>query len=184
MRKEASEDSSGGNNQIAGVVQRNIRDLYQHREKHKKKLTLYERFATRIAEYCGSAQFIVSNALFFAVWILLNVGWFGIEPFDPFPFGLLTTIVSLEAIFLSLFVLLSQNRMQKLSDQQSELDVQVNLLAEHELTRVLVAVDLIAEKLGIDLPKDREKEELKGDTAPQAMLEEIERKQEEQDKSG
>ncbi|MBA3726178.1 MAG: DUF1003 domain-containing protein [Armatimonadetes bacterium] len=183
MKQQSPEDRAVRQDEIAGVVQRNIHDLYEHREKHKKKLTLYERIANRIAEYCGSAQFVVANALFFLVWILLNVGWFGIRPFDPFPFGLLTTIVSLEAIFLSLFVLLSQNRMQKLSDQQSELDVQVSLLAEHELTRVLVAVDLIAQKLGIDLPEDGEKDELKSDTAPQAVLEEIERKQEEQDQS-
>ncbi|MGI8923754.1 MAG: DUF1003 domain-containing protein [Fimbriimonadales bacterium] len=184
MKQQSPEDRAVRQNEIAGVVQRNIRDLYEHREKHKAKLTTYELIANRIAEYCGSAQFVVGNALFFLIWILINVGWFGLRPFDPFPFGLLTTIVSLEAIFLSLFVLLSQNRMQKLSDQQSELDVQVSLLAEHELTRVLVAVDLIAEKLGIDLPEDDERDELESDTAPQAMLEEIERKQEEQDKSG
>lgn len=163
---------------IAGIVQRNIRELYEHREAHKNNLTPYERLAFRIAKACGSPWFVLGNAVFFAVWILLNAGVFSLKPFDPYPYGLLTTIVSLEAIFLSLFVLLSQNRMQALADRQSELDLQVNLLTEHELTQVLVAVDLIAKKLSVSLPQKAKRDELKADVAPQELLTEIERTQE------
>jgi uncharacterized membrane protein len=81
--------------------------------------------------------------MWFAVRILANVGWFGIEPFDPFPFGLLTTIVSLEAIFLSTFVLVSQNRQSAIADRRAQLDLQINLLAEYEVTRLLKLQDAI-----------------------------------------
>lgn len=97
------------------------------------------------------------------------------KPFDPFPFVMLTTVVSLEAIFLSLFVLLSQNRMQRLADERSDLDLQINLLAEHELTRLMVAVNLIAEKMGIELAHEDEREELEADVKTADVLEEIER---------
>jgi len=175
-QKEASSNASESG--IAGIVQRNIRELYEHREAHKQALTSYERVAFRIAEACGRPWFVFGNAIFFLVWILLNSGIFGLKPFDPYPYGLLTTIVSLEAIFLSLFVLLSQNRMQALADRQSELDLQVNLLTEHELTQVLVAVDLIAKKLNVALPDEEKIEELKTEVAPQELLTEIERTQE------
>lgn len=179
-RVSQKEDSTKSNdNGIARIVQRNIRELYEHREAHKQKLTAYEQIAFRIAAACGKPWFVLGNAAFFALWILLNSGLSGIKPFDPFPYGLLTTIVSLEAIFLSLFVLLSQNRMQALADQQSELDLQVNLLTEHEITQVLVAVDLIAKKLEVELPDEDKMQELKAEVAPQELLSEIERSQEE-----
>ena len=134
-----------------------------------------ERIAARISQFAGTTTFVYINALFFAVWIALNMGIFGLKPFDPFPFVMLTTVVSLEAIFLSLFVLLSQNRMQRVADEQNELDLQVNLLAEHELTRLIVAVNLIAEKMGIELPHEDEREELESDVKPADVLKEIER---------
>lgn len=167
-----------GQSGVAEVVQRNIRELYEHREQHKRKLSAYERVAFRIAELCGKPSFLVGNAIFFALWILVNTGRLGMRAFDPYPYGLLTTIVSLEAIFLSLFLLLSQNRMQELADRQSELDLQVNLLTEHELTHVLIAVDLIAQKLGVELPEESNIEELKSEVAPQDFLDEIEKTQE------
>jgi uncharacterized membrane protein len=83
-------------------------------------------------------------------------------------------VVSLEAIFLSLFVLLTQNRMQQAADRESELDLQVNLLTEHELTRVLIAVDRIAQKLGVDLPVDSDQTELETETRAEAVMESIE----------
>ena len=161
--------------QVAKVVYRNIRELCDYRSEHEQKLTASERAANRIAQYTGTTAFLYLNAVFFVVWISLNLGAFGMKPFDPFPFGMLTTIVSLEAIFLSLFVLLSQNRMQKLADQQSELDLQINLLAEHELTRIVVVVNQIAEKLGIDVPDREERAELEKDVRPKEVLAEIEK---------
>ncbi|MBV6457086.1 MAG: hypothetical protein HONBIEJF_00193 [Fimbriimonadaceae bacterium] len=160
----------------ARVLQENIRQLYAHREEHRQSMSTYESAANSIADYCGRASFVLFHAVFFLAWIGANIRVFGNEPFDPYPFGLLTTIVSLEAIFLSLFVLLSQSRMQKLTDRQNELDLQVNLLTEHELTRVLIAVDRIAERLGIDIKQEiGDIAELERDTTPEDVLEAIER---------
>jgi uncharacterized membrane protein len=164
---------------LANVVKENIRDVSEHREAHRQSLTGYERAATAIAESISQPASVVLHVIVFGGWTLLNVGWFGLKPFDPYPFGLLTTIVSLEAIILTLFVLLSQSRMQRLSDRQNNLDLQVNLLTEHELTRVLIAVDLIAHKLGIDLPHSESNEDLKTDVAAHAVLEEIEKQSQE-----
>ena len=137
--------------------------------------------AAKVAHFAGTTAFVYINAAFFAIWILLNVGLFGLKPFDPFPFVMLTTVVSLEAIFLSLFVLLSQNRMQRVADERSELDLQINLLAEHELTRLMIAVDLIVEKMGIELPHEYQKEELEADVKPADVLKEIEKENNEDD---
>ena len=164
---------------LANVIKENIRDVSEHREAHRLSLTGYERAATAIAESISQPASVVLHVLFFCVWTLLNVGWFGLKPYDPFPFGLLTTLVSLEAIILTLFVLLSQSRMQRLSDRQNNLDLQVNLLTEHELTRVLIAVDLIAHKLGIELPYTESNAELKTDLAAHAVLDEIEKQSQE-----
>ena len=85
------------------------------------------------------------HAVWFIVWITINLRWIpGVKPFDPFPFGLLTMIVSLEAIFLSTFVLVSQNRMTVLADKRADLDLQINLLSEYEVTRILTLVDATA----------------------------------------
>jgi uncharacterized membrane protein len=93
--------------------------------------------------------FAYVHIVWFVVWILLNTGWFGLRAFDPFPYGLLTMIVSLEAIFLSTFVLISQNRQAQESERRADLDLHIGLLTEHELTRVLQMLDVIQAKLGI-----------------------------------
>jgi uncharacterized membrane protein len=103
----------------------------------------------------------------------LNLGWFGLKPFDPYPFGLLTMIVSLEAIFLSTFVLISQNRMQAAADERADLDLQINLLAEHEVTRLIKLVDAIASKLEVTTDCDAEINELERDIEPETILHEL-----------
>lgn len=167
-----------------GIIERNIQELYKHRQEHEQRLTPYERIANLIADYCGTSQFVALNAIFFAVWIAVNVGGFGLKPFDPFPFGLLTTIVSLEAIFLSLFVLFSQNRMQRLTDRQNELDLQVNLLAERELTHVLRTVDAIAKALKVPVPDDPHREEMTSTTRPDQVMSEIEKLHDREERGG
>jgi len=81
--------------------------------------------------------FAYVHIVWFGMWILINTGRLGVRAFDPFPYGLLTMIVSLEAIFLSTFVLISQNRLSEEAERSSDLDLQIGLLTEHELTRVL-----------------------------------------------
>jgi len=100
----------------------------------------------------GSITFFVFNILLFTFWILINIGEFkGIPVFDPYPFILLTMTVSLEAIILSIVVLMSQNKQSQISTLREEMDMQVNLIAEREITMALKVLDKIAEKMDIDI---------------------------------
>ncbi len=147
----------------------------EHRRQNARKRTMQEVVADVITRFSGSMFFIYIHAVWFILWFVLNAGWFGIQPFDPFPYGLLTMIVSLEAIFLSTFVLISQNRMSQQDQQRAELDLQINLLTERELTRVLVMLDEIQNELGIQHARDKELEELKKETKPDEVLQQIEK---------
>ncbi len=103
-----------------------------------KKRPLAVRIADDLTSLFGSILFLLINIVVFATWILVNTGKFpGIAPFDSFPFPMLTTVVSLEAIVLTLIVLMSQNRQSLISSLREEVDIQVNLIAEREITKVL-----------------------------------------------
>jgi CRP/FNR family transcriptional regulator, cyclic AMP receptor protein len=120
-------------------VSRNVNEIAD------EKLTVGQRIADVIAEFSGSIPFLVLNAIFFAVWLVVNA--FPVIAFDPYPFGLLTMIVSLEAIFLSIFVLVSQNRQADKDRIRNELDYQVNLKAELGVSVLLHKADALAESL-------------------------------------
>jgi uncharacterized membrane protein len=101
-----------------------------------------------IARTTGSAPFVVVHVAWFGSWVLVNTGRIpGFTPFDPFPFSFLTLVVSLEAIFLSVFVLMSQNRMTRLAEKRAHLDLQIDLLAEQELTALLELQRAVCHKL-------------------------------------
>jgi len=117
--------------------------------------------------------FVYVHIVWFIAWIILNSGLFGLRPFDPFPYGLLTMIVSLEAIFLSTFVLISQNRLSDQSKHRADLNLHISLLAEHELTRVLQMLDIIQDKMGIENDADSELADLEMETRPEDVLAEI-----------
>lgn len=103
---------------------------------HKRSTA--ERLGDAITSVASSGPVLLLHVVVFWGWILANSGWIpGIVPFDPFPFPLLSMSVSLEAIFLALFVLASQNRLARQSDTRAQLDLQINLLAEREMTAVL-----------------------------------------------
>ncbi len=165
------------NPHIAEAVERNIKALEEVRHQLENKKTRQDRIADAITKFSGNLIFIYFHVAWFAVWILWNTGMLGFVPFDAFPFGLLTMIVSLEAIFLSTFVLVSQNRLTELSDKRADLDLQINLLAEYEITKVLQLTDAIADHLGLTEGKDPELEELKKEISPEKVLQEMERTQ-------
>lgn len=124
------------------------------KDKANIKRPWYDRAADYMTRAFGTVWFFATNALFFLVWIVLNLGLVpGIEAFDPFPFGFLTMIVSLEAIFLSVIVLMSQNRESEISNLRQELDFSINVRAEEEITRIIKMLDEIHDHLGLD-PKD------------------------------
>jgi uncharacterized membrane protein len=127
--------------------------------------------AAAITRFTGSMLFVCLHLAAYGAWIVVNLGWVpGVPRFDP-TFVVLAMIASVEAIFLSTFVLITQNRMAAAADKRAELDLQIGLLAEHEVTKIVAMVSAIADHLGIDHPEDVE--ELKRDVAPEAVLDAI-----------
>ena len=122
-----------------------------------------DRFTDAVTAAAGSPVFIVGHAVWFGGWIALNVS--REHPFDPYPFGLLMLVVSLEAIFLSAAVLMTQNRMQRQADKRAHLDLQVNLLAEQELTTMLKMLTGICQRLDVPVAvRDENVDQLAKDT--------------------
>jgi uncharacterized membrane protein len=160
--------------ELASIVEHNIAAIEQHKREAENARSFQERVADVITRVSGSLAFVCLHVVWFGLWVLANVGLLGIEPFDPFPFGLLTTIVSLEAIFLSTFVLVSQNRQSAIADRRAQLDLQINLLAEYEVTRLLKLQDAIAKRLNVNECNAKELKELERDIEPEAVLEKLE----------
>jgi uncharacterized membrane protein len=170
-----------GQKPVAEVVRRNIRTLVELRHEFDTRRGLQDRIADAITRFAGSMPFAYLHALLFGGWILINSGAVpGLRPFDPFPFVMLAMWASVEAIFLSTFVLISQNRMAALADKRADLDLQISLLSEHEITRVLALVDAIAERMGVaEACDEAEVALLKQDVDPEAVLHEIEEAEDE-----
>jgi uncharacterized membrane protein len=166
--------NGGRSSRITGVVAKNISEIVKMRAEKEREKGLQERLADLLTRFSGSMLFVYVHAFWFAVWIVFNTGLLGQKPFDPFPFSLLTLIVSLEAIFLSTFVLISQNHAGRIADKRADLDLQINLLAEHEVTRLLKVTDAVAEHLGIEIEEESEHAELKEDVGAREVLDEIE----------
>jgi uncharacterized membrane protein len=123
------------------------------------ELTPIERLGNRLTVIAGSTPFLVAHVLWFGVWIGWNVSA-GPRAFDPFPFGLLTMIVSLEAIFLSVFVLMTQNRESAIAEVREEVTLAVNLRVEEEVTKVLQLVAGLYSRLGQQVADDPELAEM------------------------
>jgi uncharacterized membrane protein len=159
---------------LAQVLERNIRVLQQRHQNEEARAGTEQRIARTITDFTGSMLFVYLHLAIFGVWVVLNLRWIpGITPWDP-TFVILAMIASVEAIFLSTFVLITQNRMAAAAERRAELDLQVNLLAEHEVTNVIRIVSAIAERLDVPTERGPEIEELKNDIAPEAVLDEIE----------
>ena len=168
-------DDQPDNPQLSDVVERNIRTILKIRAQGAANRSFQERLADGITQFSGRMSFVYFHALWFGAWLLLNTGWFGISAFDPYPYGLLTMIVSLEAIFLATFVLISQNRLGEESDRRADLDLHIGLLNEAELTRILKMLHAIHDKLGIDPVDPAELADLELATKPEDVLSELER---------
>ncbi|OGI59923.1 hypothetical protein A2814_02530 [Candidatus Nomurabacteria bacterium RIFCSPHIGHO2_01_FULL_38_19] len=133
------------------------RILRSIKAKANSKRTITERFADWLTSGFGSMTFLTANVLFFALWVLFNTDQIsGVSAFDPFPFILLITIISLEAIILEISVLISQNRNAKIDELREEIDLQINLISQKEATKIIKMLALLLEKEGIDLSQDPE----------------------------
>src|ERR1051326_4073505 len=121
--KDAYElDTDDDNPELCNAIERNIRILTARRHREAQNRNLQDRLADAITRFSGSMAFVYIHAVLFVGWILFNQPFINHKPIDPFPFNFLTMVVSLEAIFLSTFVLLSQNRMASQADRRAELD--------------------------------------------------------------
>jgi uncharacterized membrane protein len=118
--------------------------------------TLTDRVADWLTQQFGSVGFLVFNVAVFLAWIEWNVGWFGFEPFEPYPFGLLTMIVSLEAIILAIIVLISQNRQSRIADLRQKMDFEIDVRAEAETKKMLIMMEHLHRHLGVS-PEPAEK---------------------------
>jgi uncharacterized membrane protein len=160
------------------VLERNIEALLQRESAHNRKQTRQQKLAAAITRFTGSLPFVYIHVGIVTFWTLVNAGLTPLEKFDP-TFVLLATIASVEAIFLTSFVLVTQNRMQEEADRRADLDLQVSLLAEHELTRLIHIVRALAERSGVDLSGERDLEEIQRDVAPEQVLDTMEQKKRE-----
>jgi uncharacterized membrane protein len=161
--------------ELADVVHRNIASLQQTRQEFEQQKSTQDRAADKLTAFAGSLLFVYLHAVIVVLWFTINLGLLpGIAPFDPYPFVMLAMVASVEAIFLSTFVLISQNRSAILDEQRAELNLQINLLAEHETTRLIELVDAISQHLGIDVERRPDVDQLKKDVSPEAVLQEIE----------
>lgn len=147
-------------------------------QKYLTNRALGDRIADEIAAFSGSMTFVLLHVLVYGTWIMVNLKMIPLLPvFDPYPFMLLSMVVSLEAIFLSTFVLMKQNRMSKRADSRAQLDLQINMLAEKEMTMVLQMLRLIGAKVGArDVRLDRELSQLAEETPVETLADEIEEK--------
>lgn len=155
---------------LASAMERNIRALTARQREEEARAGRDTRIAEAITRFTGSMVFVHIHLLLFGLWIVVNLGMIPILPrFDP-TFVILATWASVEAIFLSTFVLISQNRAAAAAERRANLDLQVSLLAEHEVTQLIRLTAAIAEHLGIDAAHDPELPELQRDVAPEAVL--------------
>ncbi len=161
---------------LAPVLRRNIEAIKGRRRREDEAQTPNQRFARLVAGAIGTMAFAYANAAVFAVWVVINRGWTPIPAFDP-KFQLLTGVASIEAIFLSIFVLINQRREARAADQRADLDLQIGLLSEHEVTRLITLVAAVADHLGVKAGDSEEMAELQKDVAPEIVLDELKDRQ-------
>ncbi len=159
---------------LSSVLERNIQALSERRKREERQASLQERVAEGITRFTGSMLFVYLHLAFFGFWIVANLGWIpGVPQWDE-SFVVLAMWASVEAIFLSTFVLISQNRMQAAADKRADLDLQISLLTEHEITKLATLVAAIADRLDVRSEVDQELDEIQQNVAPEAVLDEIE----------
>jgi uncharacterized membrane protein len=170
MSKNQKQQSSN----MASVVDKNIRALLSRRNQEERSKRLQDRIADAISRFTGSMTFVYIHLIVFGLWIIINLGWTSLPAFDP-TFVILAMFASVEAIFLSTFVLITQNRMAAQADRRADLDLHISLLAEHEVTRLITLVSAIAQRMGIEPAVNKpELAELEKDVDPEKVLERIE----------
>ena len=163
MTPDETSQSSPPPPRSAGAAERRIRRsagintaFRAIKAQHASNRSAMEVLADRMIGFASSTPFLVTHAFLFAAWIWWNLPYSGLHQFDPYPYGMLTMVVSLEAIFLSIFVLMTQSRESRIGELREELTLQVNLRMEEEITKTLHLVAGLYSRLGLQLADDPE----------------------------
>jgi len=158
---------------VEDVTARNVQTILHLEQIAQAHRSHADHLADVIARFCGSMTFVWVHVVWFSGWIILNAIP-GFKHIDPYPFTFLTLMVSLEAIFLSTFILISQNMETRLSERRNHLDLQINLLAEQENTKIIRMLELISQKVGVQTDQDPDLKALDQSTRPETLVEQIE----------
>ncbi|CCD95491.1 conserved hypothetical protein [Bradyrhizobium sp. ORS 375] len=162
---------------LTPALERNIQALVDRRKREGAEATAQQKVADAITRFTGSMIFVYLHLLVFGFWILANLHLVpGVPAWDE-SFVVLAMIASVEAIFLSTFVLISQNRMAGEADKRADLDLQISLLTEHELTQVVTLLNQMAKRMGIEPDAKPELRDASKDIAPERVLDKIEEAQ-------
>jgi uncharacterized membrane protein len=170
MQERAADRQTG----FAPVLDRNIAALMDRRRREERGKPAQHRFADRVTQFTGSLKFVYIHIVLFGTWILWNLPFSPMPRFDP-SLVVLAMTASVEAIFLSTFVLISQNRMAAQAERRAELDLQISLLTEHELTQLVRLVHAVAERVGV-APEEAAPDlgAVQQDVHPETVLDRIE----------
>ncbi len=176
MSRPATPDAPQANRH----AEENIESILKLEKEAEQELSAFHRLSHALGGFVGTVYFVILQCFAVLVWIGANTGIFGNAPFDEYPFPFLATMLALEAVLLTSFVLIRQNTMDRRSERRNHLDLQINLLAEKEATSILNAVREIAEHLKVDAAPDAEREELAKDTPVEDIARHLRSKEEEQ----
>jgi uncharacterized membrane protein len=162
---------------VTPTTEENIQTVVRLEEEYLEKRTGWERIGDLVAGFAGGMPFVILHVVWFAAWIAINSGRLGIRPFDPYPFIFLSMVVSLESVLLSTFVLIKQNRMSRRAEHRDHLNLQIDLLAEKEITKMLGMQRLLCQHFGLKQPaEDPEISQLSEDTAVEELARDLEQK--------
>jgi uncharacterized membrane protein len=167
-----SDGPSNPKSLTTAVVDRNIRALLDRRQQTAENRSFRDRIADTITGFTGSIWSAFVHLVVFGLWIVINLGWTPLPKFDP-TFVVLAMFASVEAIFLTTFVLITQQRMQTEADRRADLDLQISLLSEHEITRLITLVTAVADRMRLEEAASPDLEELKKDVLPEHVLDKL-----------
>src|SRR5690349_11379150 len=167
------EAPEGRRGEVEELTRRNVERIQALEQREHEKATAADRIADRITNFSGSIGFVWITILMIGGWVGANLLLPARERVDPFPFSLLTLVLSIEAILLSIFILMSQNRAARVTDKRSHLDLQLNLLSEQENTKMLLMLEQIGKAVGAEMRKDPDVDVLAQATKPEALSRQI-----------
>ena len=165
---------TSSNERAPSAVAENVEKIVQVENEALQPRSPTEAAVDAIGGFIGTISFVMAQIVVFVGWLIVNVGAIPqIRPFDPFPYPLLSSITSMEAVLIAAFVLMKQNRMGVIADRRSHLDLQVNLLTEREATRIIQMLNRLSNQLGIEQHHDNANQELARDVAVEHLVEAV-----------